>query len=88
MALRGSDHGTASAAFLVGGAVRGGRVIADWPGLRAEALYEGRDLRATTDLRVVLKGFLKDHFGVPDGLLSTSVFPGSLGVAPMRDLLI
>ena len=44
----GTDHGQASAAMLLGGAVAGGKVIADWPGLRHAALYEGRDLRPTT----------------------------------------
>jgi uncharacterized protein (DUF1501 family) len=53
---RGTDHGTATAAFLVGGAVAGGRVIADWPGLSSRALYQGRDLAPTLDLRSVLKG--------------------------------
>ena len=52
----GCDHGTASVAFLAGGAVAGGRVIADWPGLKSANLYENRDLKPTTDLRAVLKG--------------------------------
>ena len=62
---RGTDHGTATAAFLVGGAVAGGRVIADWPGLSTAALYQGRDLAATLDLRSVLKGLLTEHLSVP-----------------------
>ena len=80
---RGCDHGTASAAFLVGGAVAGGKVIADWPGLAPGQLHEGRDLRATTDLRAVLKGVLADHLGVS----GAAVFPDSAGVAPMRGLI-
>ncbi|MCJ2010456.1 DUF1501 domain-containing protein [Methylobacterium sp. J-092] len=83
----GTDHGTAAAAFLAGGAVAGGRVVADWPGLAPAALLEGRDLRPTTDLRAVLKGVLRDHLGLPDRALADTVFPGSGGVAPMRDLL-
>src|SRR4029077_5448896 len=55
---RGTDHGTRSAALLLGGAVMGGRVIADWPGLSARALYQGRDLTPTLDLRSVFKGIL------------------------------
>src|SRR5262249_33917964 len=51
----GTDHGTATVALLVGGALRGGRVIADWPGLADAALYQGRDLTPTTDLRAVMK---------------------------------
>ena len=54
----GTDHGTGGAAFLFGGAVNGGRVLADWPGLRPNDLLEGRDLRPTTDLRAVMKGVL------------------------------
>lgn len=57
----GTDHGTATVALLAGGAVKGGRVVADWPGLRDGNLYEGRDLKPTTDLRAVLKGVLRDH---------------------------
>ena len=55
----GTDHGTATVALLAGGALKGGRVIADWPGLKDADLYEGRDLKPTTDLRAVLKGLLR-----------------------------
>ena len=74
---RGTDHGTATAAFLIGGAVRGGRVIADWPGLSSRALYQGRDLMPTLDLRAVLKGVLEEHLLVPSRALDTTVFPDS-----------
>lgn len=83
----GTDHGTATVAFLLGGAVKGGRVIADWPGLRAADLYEDRDLKPTTDLRAVLKGVLRDHFGISAADLSTKVFPDSIGVTPMDGLV-
>jgi uncharacterized protein (DUF1501 family) len=76
----GTDHGTATVALLVGGAVNGGRVIADWPGLAEKALYEGRDLFPTCDLRTVLKGVLRDHLGIPQGALAQTVFPDSAGV--------
>ena len=62
---RGTDHGTGAAAFLLGGAVAGGRVIADWPGLARANLLENRDLKPTRDLRTVMKGVLRDHLGVP-----------------------
>ena len=52
----GTDHGTGTVALLAGGALKGGRVLADWPGLRDADLHEGRDLKPTTDLRAVLKG--------------------------------
>jgi uncharacterized protein (DUF1501 family) len=74
---RGTDHGTATAAFLVGGAVRGGRVIADWPGLSNRALYQSRDLMPTQDLRSVLKGVMEEHLSIPTRALDTTVFPDS-----------
>src|SRR6185437_12241370 len=74
---RGTDHGTATAAFLVGGAVRGGRVVADWPGLSTRALYQGRDLMPTLDIRSVLKGVLEEHLLVPPRALDATVFPDS-----------
>jgi uncharacterized protein (DUF1501 family) len=84
---RGTDHGTATVAFLVGGAVAGGRVIADWPGLSARALYQGRDLAPTTDLRAVLKGLLAGQLEIPARALATDVFPDSANVEPLSGLL-
>ena len=81
---RGTDHGTGAAAFVVGGAVHGGRVLADWPGLAAQQRLDGRDLRPTTDLRSIAKGLLADHLRLPPRALE-SVFPGS--TAPARDLI-
>jgi uncharacterized protein (DUF1501 family) len=83
----GTDHGTATVAILVGGALKGGRVLADWPGLKEADLYERRDLQATTDLRAVLKGLLGDHLRVDDRALAASVFPDSPGVEAMPGLL-
>jgi uncharacterized protein (DUF1501 family) len=74
---RGTDHGTASAAFLLGGAVAGGRVLADWPGLSARALYQQRDLKPTLDLRSVMKSVLHDHLQIGSGALEHDVFPDS-----------
>lgn len=84
---RGTDHGTGAAAFLLGGAVSGGRVLADWPGLSRGALYEGRDLRPTRDLRVVMKGVLRDHLGVTATALEGKVFPESGGVRAVEGLI-
>lgn len=84
---RGTDHGTATAAILAGGAVNGGRVIADWPGLADNALYEGRDLRPTADTRALFKGILAEHLLLPEGLLDNTVFPDSGDIRPMRDLV-
>jgi uncharacterized protein (DUF1501 family) len=83
----GTDHGTATVAFLAGGAVAGGRVVADWPGLKDSNLFEGRDLKPTNDLRAVLKGVLADHLGLSAQTLAQQVFPDTLGVAPMKGLL-
>ncbi len=84
----GTDHGTATAALVVGGAVKGGRMIADWPGLSDAALYQARDLKPTLDLRSVLKGVLRDHLGVPTGVLAEAVFPASGGVKAMDGLVV
>jgi uncharacterized protein (DUF1501 family) len=83
----GTDHGTGTVAFLLGGAVRGGRVIADWPGLSQKALYEQRDLMPTTDLRAVLKPVLAEHLGIESRLLQSSVFPDSSRIAGLRNLV-
>jgi uncharacterized protein (DUF1501 family) len=83
----GTDHGTGAAAFLAGGAVRGGRVLADWPGLAQAALYQNRDLRPTTDLRGVFKGVLGEHLRVPDAVLNSDAFPDSGSVRATQDLL-
>jgi uncharacterized protein (DUF1501 family) len=82
----GSDHGTASAAFLVGGAVAGGRVLADWPGLKPAALYAGRDLKPTADLRSAAKAALHDHLGVDTGHIERAVFPESGGAKAFEGL--
>jgi uncharacterized protein (DUF1501 family) len=84
---RGTDHGTGAAAFLLGGAVAGGRVVADWPGLSARALYQGRDLAPTLDLRSVFKGVLNEHLGVSARVLEDSVFPESAAARPLSGLL-
>jgi uncharacterized protein (DUF1501 family) len=83
----GTDHGTGTVALLAGGALKGGRVFADWPGLKMANLYEGRDLAATTDLRAVLKGLLKDHLRVTDRALAANVFPDSADVKAMAGLV-
>lgn len=83
----GTDHGTGTVALLAGGAVKGGRVIADWPGLSTANLFENRDLKPTTDLRAMLKGVLQDHLGISERALATRVFPDSAHVKPMPGLV-
>ncbi len=83
---QGSDHGVGGAAFVVGGAVQGGRVIADWPGLAPKQLHEGRDLRPTIDLRAIAQGVLCDHLGIaPDRL--PAVFPSQRPVPIHKGLI-
>ncbi len=83
---QGSDHGSGGAAFVLGGAVHGGRVLTDWPGLARAQRYEGRDLRVTTDLRSVLKGVLGEHLRLPNAVIERTVFPAS-AAAPVLSLL-
>lgn len=82
----GTDHGSGGVAFVLGGAVRGGVVHADWPGLAPAQRFEGRDLRITTDLRSVLRPILSQHLGVHSAALNRDVLPGSQGL-PELDLL-
>ena len=84
---RGTDHGTGGCAFLAGGAVRGGRVMADWPGLARAALLDDRDLRPTLDLRSVFKGVLDEHMHVGAKSLATRIFPDSSGARPLQGLM-
>ena len=84
---RGTDHGTGGCAFLVGGAVRGGRVIVDWPGLARTALLDSRDLRPTLDLRSVFKAVLDEHMHVDARTLAGRIFPDSSGARPLQGLM-
>jgi uncharacterized protein (DUF1501 family) len=84
----GTDHGTATIMLLAGGALKGGRVVADWPGLKPANLYEARDLKATTDVRAVLKGVLKDHLRLDATALASKVFPMSQAAKPMPGLVV
>ncbi|MEO3416576.1 DUF1501 domain-containing protein [Roseovarius sp. CAU 1744] len=79
----GTDHGTAGAMVLAGGAVRGGRVVADWPGLDEADLYNRRDLLPTRDLRAHTGWILQELFGLDAQLLERTVFPDlELGANP------
>jgi uncharacterized protein (DUF1501 family) len=81
----GTDHGVASVALLMGGALKGGRAIGDWPGL--DRLEENRDLRVATDARAVLKGILRDHLGVDAAALDRGVFPDAASARPLGGLV-
>jgi uncharacterized protein (DUF1501 family) len=81
----GTDHGTASLMFVMGGAVKGGRIAGDWPGLAQ--LQDGRDLRVAIDSRGVMKAILRDHLGLDGQYLATRVFPETGAIKPMSGLL-
>lgn len=83
----GTDHGTATVALFAGGALKGGRVLADWPGLKEADLLDKRDLKPTTDLRSILKGLLRDHLRVDERHLEAAVFPDSTAARPVEGLL-
>ncbi|WP_206072584.1 DUF1501 domain-containing protein [Magnetospirillum sp. ME-1] len=83
----GSDHGTGGAMILAGGAVAGGKVFTDWPGLAKAQLHQGRDLRPTLDARAVFKAILRDHLGVAARALDGTIFPDSAGVRPVEGLV-
>lgn len=82
----GTDHGTGGLAMLLGGTVKGGRIVADWPGLGQRALHEGRDLKPTTPLDAVLAGAIAGHFGLDPALAARMLFPGGSG-KPLTGLI-
>ena len=83
----GTDHGTGTAAMVLGGAVRGGRVLADWPGLRTADLYEGRDLRPTTSLDAMIAGAASETFGLDPHRTMASLFPQTAQAKPLTGLV-
>lgn len=83
----GTDHGTGGAAFVMGGAVAGGRVEAKWRGLKPGALRDARDLPGSTDLRSLFKGLLSEHLGVATAALNGEVFPDSANAAAMKGVV-
>jgi uncharacterized protein (DUF1501 family) len=83
----GTDHGTGSSAMLLGGAVLGGRVLADWPGLAPAALFEARDLRPTMQLDAFIGGAVAGHFGVEPARVMAALFPASGGTAAIGGLV-
>ncbi len=72
----GTDHGTGGAMLMAGGAIKGGRVIGDWPGLAEGDLYAGRDLMPVRDVRAYAAWALRGLFGTEQSVLEHSIFPG------------
>jgi uncharacterized protein (DUF1501 family) len=83
----GTDHGTASTALLLGGALKPGGIVGDWPTLKQNALYENRDVAPTLDMRGLFKGVLAEHMGVDHAALDNAVFPSSAAVRPVAGLV-
>jgi len=83
----GTDHGTGCVAFVMGGRVRGGRVMGRWPGLGESSLYQGRDLMPTTDMRSIFRTVLYSHLRAPLDALDNAIFPDSNGLPYLDGLL-
>ncbi|MDQ8758229.1 DUF1501 domain-containing protein [Sphingosinicella sp. LHD-64] len=83
----GTDHGTGSMAMLLGGAVAGGRVIADWPGLGNAALHEGRDLKPTIDLDLLIASAMAEHYRLDPGRAGRTLFPNIASARPLEGLI-
>jgi len=81
----GTDHGTASVVLVLGGAIKGGRLYGDWPGL--DQLQDDRDLRVATDSRTVMKAVLRDHLGLDAAALDAAVFPDTAALRPAQGLI-
>jgi uncharacterized protein (DUF1501 family) len=82
---RGTDHGHANSMFVIGNSVHGGKVYGEWPGLKPDQLYEGRDLALTTDFRDVFGEVVQKHLGNTN---LQAVFPGyTSGPAQFRGFL-
>lgn len=84
----GTDHGQASAAMLLGGAVAGGKVVSDWPGLSQAALYEGRDLRPTMDLDALIAGAVAQHYSLEGARVMRTLFPDARGTPVHQPLVL
>ena len=83
----GTDHGTGSTALILGGALKPGGIVGDWPTLKSNALYENRDVAPTLDMRALFKGVLADHMGVDRKALDTAIFPDSAAAKPVANLV-
>jgi uncharacterized protein (DUF1501 family) len=83
----GTDHGTASTALVLGGALKKGGIIGDWPTLQSAKLFENRDLAPTLDMRGLFKGVLAEHLGVDRKALDSSIFPDTAAIAPATNLV-
>jgi uncharacterized protein (DUF1501 family) len=81
---KGTDHGTGSTALVLGGGLKRGGIIGDWPTLQQARLFENRDTYPALDMRGLFKGVLAEQLAIDRRALDTAVFPDSAGVAPFR----
>ncbi len=83
----GTDHGTASTALILGGALKPGGIVGDWPTLKPGALFENRDVAPTLDMRSLFKGVLAEHMALDRAALDDRIFPSSATVKPVLGLV-
>ncbi|MFL9992626.1 DUF1501 domain-containing protein [Paraburkholderia sediminicola] len=83
----GTDHGTGSVAMVLGGSVAGGRVLADWPGLKPGDLYEARDLKPTMSLDALIAGAASESLGLDPQRTASTLFGESGSTRPMTGLV-
>jgi uncharacterized protein (DUF1501 family) len=83
----GTDHGTASAAMILGGDVNGGNVITDWPGLSQSNLYEGRDLKPTLNLDTLIASLASASYGLAPDQVTKAIFPDANIGKPLENLI-
>lgn len=83
----GTDHGTGSTALILGGALKPGGIVGDWPTLKQNALFENRDVNPTLDMRGLFKGVLAEHMGVDKAALDATIFPNSPTARPVTNLV-
>ncbi|HEY3947744.1 DUF1501 domain-containing protein [Phenylobacterium sp.] len=83
----GTDHGTGSTALILGGALKPGGIVGDWPSLKQGALFENRDVAPSLDMRGLFKGVLADHMGVDKAALDSTIFPNSVAARPVANLV-
>jgi uncharacterized protein (DUF1501 family) len=84
---KGTDHGTGSTALVLGGGLKRGGIIGDWPTLQTARLFENRDTYPALDMRALFKGVLAEQLGLGRRALDTAVFPDSTGVEPVRGIV-
>ena len=83
----GTDHGTGSTALVLGGALKGGGIVGDWPTLKQNALFENRDVAPTVDMRGLFKGLLADHMAIDRAALDNTIFPNSAAARPVSGIV-